>query len=115
MVEGVVTTHDLKTWPRFFAAVWDGTKKAELRRADRPFAVGDTLKLHEWDPEMYQWAKDDGCDHEEATEFAYTGRLVWAKVTHILRNEAWLLDDCVMLSIEVERLSMRTPPGPERN
>lgn len=42
--------HPLKTWPEFFAAMWDGRKRFEVRRDDRSFAVGDCLHLVEWDP-----------------------------------------------------------------
>lgn len=44
-------THELKTWPDAFEAIWDGRKKAEFRKNDRDFAVGDILVLMEWDPE----------------------------------------------------------------
>ena len=74
--------------------------------------MGDTLKLHEWDPELYEHAVADGCDHEEATAFAYTGRVVLARVTHIVTGGPWLAEGYVMLSVEVERLGSRTPPGP---
>ena len=42
--------HELRCHPPFFAAVANGSKPFEARRADRPFAVGDTLFLREWDP-----------------------------------------------------------------
>lgn len=41
--------HELKTWPRYFAAVASGYKRFEIRKADRPYAVGDTLVLREYD------------------------------------------------------------------
>nr|WP_290461275.1 ASCH/PUA domain-containing protein [Acutalibacter muris] len=61
------TIHRLKTWPRFFSAVCDGTKTFEIRKNDRGFQVGDILELQEWLP-------DSG----------YTGRVVRRKVTYIL-------------------------------
>ena len=45
-----MTTHKLKTWPVMFEGLLDGTKTAEVRRADRTFEVGDELLLREWDP-----------------------------------------------------------------
>ena len=42
--------HHLKTWPEPFQAVWSGKKTHEVREFDRPFAVGDTLRLFEYYP-----------------------------------------------------------------
>lgn len=74
--------HDLKTWPRPFEAVLHGTKTHEIRKADRPFAVGDVLMLREWDPETRQ----------------YTGRTLLADVTYLSEGGTWGLpaDLCVM-------------------
>lgn len=42
--------HELKTWPEFFDAVKRGEKTFEVRRNDRGFQVGDTLRLVRWQP-----------------------------------------------------------------
>jgi hypothetical protein len=63
-------THELKTWPEYFGAVLNGTKRFEYRdSSDRDFQVGDTLFLREWDPK----------------EKNYSGRSVHARVSYILR------------------------------
>lgn len=41
--------HELKILPEHFKAVADGTKRAELRKNDRNYKVGDVLMLLEWD------------------------------------------------------------------
>lgn len=78
--------HELKTWPAPFEAVVAGRKPYEIRRADRPFAVGDDLHLREWRP-----AEGGGGGH-------YTGREVVVTVTYITRAGEWGLpaDRCVM-------------------
>ncbi len=43
-------THQLKTWPEPFTAVFQGLKYYEVRVDDRGFAVGDELILQEYDP-----------------------------------------------------------------
>ena len=42
--------HDLKTWPEYFDAVASGQKTFEIRKDDRNFRVGDTLRLRKFDP-----------------------------------------------------------------
>lgn len=37
--------HELKTIPKYFNAVREGRKTFEVRKDDRNFKVGDTLKL----------------------------------------------------------------------
>lgn len=58
-------THDLKIAPKHFAAVADGSKKAEFRVNDRDFQWRDLLRLREW---------EDG---------DYTGREVYVTVTDV--------------------------------
>lgn len=110
-----MATHDLKTHPAHFAAVWSGAKRAELRLNDRGFAAGDTLRLREWRPDLCSRYHQrglidvaigaDDADEDEilarAVEAAYTGREIVAVVTHILGGGPWLAEGYVMLSLDV--------------
>lgn len=75
-------SHQLKTWPQYFAALCDGSKTFEARLNDRDFAVGDELVLREWDP---------------VTE-KFSGAFLEMRVTYILRGPAFGVADgfCVM-------------------
>lgn len=64
-----VKTHTLKCDPGPFEFVWNGTKRAEVRRNDRGFEVGDTLLLLE----------TNGLVRGEPL---FTGRRVRARITH---------------------------------
>ena len=86
------TIHDLKTWPEPFDAIATGRKLHEIRKADRSFAVGDTLRLREWTPD---W---DGGG-------AYTGRIATAWVTYITRGPEWgVPEGMVVMSIDVREV-----------
>ena len=74
--------HDLKIWPEYFAPLVDGKKRAELRRSDRPFAVGDQLKLREFEP------KNE----------TYSGKYARARIIHIDRGGP-IPEGYVLLSI----------------
>lgn len=76
------TVHELKTWPGPFAAILAGTKRHEVRKADRNFHVGDVLHLREWQPNRER----------------YTGREQRVTVTHLTAGGEWGLphDVCVM-------------------
>jgi hypothetical protein len=60
--------HVLKSWPDFFEPVAEGVKRFEVRKSDRDFNVGDTLRLQEWDPQ----------------DEKYSGREVTVQVEYIL-------------------------------
>ena len=66
-----MTRHELKTWPKYFAAVRSGQKRFEIRRNDRDFKVGDILVLREFDP-----------DSE-----TYTGPVEERQITFLLSEE----------------------------
>lgn len=61
-------THALKTWPEFYKDVDKGSKTFEVRKADRPFKVGEALLLQEWD-------NVNNC---------YTGKECLREITYIL-------------------------------
>lgn len=62
--------HELKIWPEMYDALRSGRKRFELRKDDRNFQEGDTLKLREWKPETEE----------------YTGRSLTASVYYVLRD-----------------------------
>lgn len=80
-----MTIHDLKTVQPHFDAVSSGAKKAEVRRDDRGFEVGDRLILREYD----------------AISGIYSGRTIEARVTHVLSGFEGLAPGYVALSIEL--------------
>jgi len=78
-----VKEHDLKTWPYEFSAVAEGTKRFEYRVDDgRNFEVGDVLILHEWQPAPL-------CNRTTEGPGEYTGRVLRAYVTFLLRGPAF--------------------------
>jgi hypothetical protein len=62
--------HELKTWPRYFQMVLNGSKRFELRKDDRKYQPGDYLHLREYVP------KDD----------RYTGEELVVMVNDVIRN-----------------------------
>lgn len=79
--------HALKTWPSFFLDVLEGRKTFELRQHDRDYAVGDVLRLEEWEPESLMYNPK-----------GYTGRQIRVTVTSILHGGRFGLPQgmCVM-------------------
>lgn len=78
-------THDLKIYPEFFSAVSTGVKRAELRKNDRDYRVGDTLHLME---------TPRGSCHQ-------TGEFINVKITHIADVGEWM-PGYVLLSVELQ-------------
>lgn len=78
--------HELKTWPWFFDAVLDGSKRHEVRKDDRCFSTGDVLVLREYGAS--DEALMDGTTMEEAISAGkgrYTGRAIVVRVKHVSR------------------------------
>lgn len=87
------TTHQLRIRPEHFRYVLLGIKKAEFRRADRDFAVGDSLCLNEY-----------GESEHDANLVGFTGAFIFVQITHITDVSEWA-PGYVMLSIERRQAS----------
>jgi hypothetical protein len=75
--------HELKTWPEYFESVVVGVKTFEIRKNDRNFQVGDTLKLEEFNP----------------VDNMYTGRVSFVTVTYILAAQPFVPEGYVCMSV----------------
>lgn len=51
--------HELKIWPQYYSRVADGTKTFEVRKNDRGFQPGDTVRLREFDPQHEGYECDE--------------------------------------------------------
>ena len=51
--------HELKTYSDFFRAVERGEKTFEVRKNDRNYAVGDVLRLRDYDPNTETYSGDE--------------------------------------------------------
>ncbi|GEM_PF-2624532 len=74
--------HELKVWPEFFEDLVSGAKPFEVRKNDRPYAVGDYLALNEY-----------------MVGLGYTGRCVLKKVTYKMEDERFCLPGYVILGV----------------
>lgn len=74
-------THALKTWPNFFKAVKDGSKRFELRKNDRDFKLGDSLLLQEYDPVLKKYS---GQEWEGSVSYVFSDESFGLKKGYVL-------------------------------
>lgn len=74
--------HDLKILPSFYEDVIQHRKTFEVRKNDRPYAVGDFLILREYTPDK-----------------GYSGRAVQAPVIYVLNDLRYCKRDFVIMGI----------------
>jgi hypothetical protein len=63
-------THDIKCWPPYFQAIRRKEKNFDVRRDDRGYQKGDTVRLREWDPAAVRYS---GNDEHRKIKFILTG------------------------------------------
>ena len=90
--------HELKTWPVYFSAIWDGLKRFEVRLNDREYRTGDLLRLREYD------------------EGRYTGREIYAIAGYIMSDPHLnlLQDDVIVMQLEEIRREIMEGARDER-
>jgi hypothetical protein len=76
--------HELKQLPCYFEDVISGKKTFEIRKADRPYQIGDLLALNEYD------AKKD----------EYTGNSCLVVIDYILNDNEYCKEGYVVMSIK---------------
>jgi len=76
-------THELKTDSKYFAAVWTGDKRFEVRKNDRDFRPGDFVWL------------------DERRGSKSTGRRVWCKILYILNDREYCPKGMIIFSMKV--------------
>lgn len=91
-------THELKCWTGYYAEVETGAKPFEIRKWDRPFRVGDTLLLKEYDP-----ATDDCTGKELRRKITYLLDMTYLPGDNIPRFAGYVA--LGLESPEVERLT----------
>jgi hypothetical protein len=89
--------HELKTWPIYFDRIEDGSKTFEIRRNDRGFQAGDTLRLREYNPA----GDHEACADENCQTKRYTGREVFRKIGFVASGTLFGLElgEHVVLSL----------------
>ncbi|MBQ6946767.1 MAG: DUF3850 domain-containing protein [Clostridia bacterium] len=74
--------HAVKILPEYFDLVVEQIKKFEVRKADRPYKIGDFLALNEYNTE------------------GYTGRCCIVKIIYIFTDQYMLTNHHVVIGIE---------------
>lgn len=84
--------HYLKAHREPFQAMWEDLKTAEFRKNDRNFKVDDILFIREINEEYLHFGQD-----------LYTGRVITAAVTHVLKESFGVPPGYAMLSLKIIR------------
>jgi len=88
--------HDLKCCPEYFGCAIRYGESMQLRKNDRDFRIGDTLKLREWDPKL-------------GAEGEYTGSKAWRKVVWITDSFEGMKPGYVLMRVSSEGAEVDEP------
>ncbi len=94
--------HSIKCYPDYFKALKDGAKPFEVRKNDRPYAVGDYLAVNEFvsiDP--YESVREELLESfsRSADNGRYSGNCLLFKITYILDDSEYCKDGTVILGL----------------
>lgn len=100
--------HALKTHPGPFAEVKAGRKPYEIRKADRPFKVGDVLWLQEWKPCDGCSRPNGACGKVLCAGGEYTGSDLKREISYMTRPGEWgLPEDLCVLGLAMPPAAIR--------
>lgn len=76
--------HELKCKPEYFRTLSTQSRNYDIRKADRDYRVTDSLYIREYAPVM-----------------GYTGRHIYRRITHILKESPGLDKNYIILSLSL--------------
>lgn len=97
--------HAVKCLPEYFAPLIRGDKRFEVRKNDRPYAVGDYLAVNEFAPYNYKFKSDKQYqqyaikDHKDGAGM-YSDRFLFFKIIYVLDDPEYCKDGTVILGLK---------------
>jgi ribosomal protein S17 len=105
--KNTVSDHELKIWPPYFEHLLTGRKRFDVRKNDRYFKVGDTIKFRELVP------KDKAANFGQSDE-DYTGRNLYMRVRYVLSPRPDRDPDCGLVAgyvvLDLEHIDLAGGP-----
>lgn len=105
--------HAVKAYPEYYESLAIGDKTFEVRKNDRPYAVGDILAVNEFIPEEQEDGKEtdlfapfrkiarlfEGAVPRKVEGGYYSGACKLFTITYILDNPQYCKDEMVILGL----------------
>lgn len=94
--------HAVKCLPEYFAPLNSGAKSFEVRKNDRPYAVGDYLAVNEFAPFEYEFSSEDMRERFSRTSDngRFSGQSLLFKITFVLNDRQYCKDGTVILGLK---------------